>query len=382
MYMVIHHCQICDYTTKFKSNLKRHQLVHSKPEKDMSIDETICVYCCKKFADKYKCKRHMIQNCAKSPHSHEAQNVCLYSPDHNPNSPNDNPNSPDHNPISPNDNSDSPDHTSDVVNDVNARVKCLRCYKTFTSTHNLQRHVENKKCRRIQHPFECEKCHLQLGSQPAKSRHQKICKGLTSTTLSVAPPCPPVVNKVHTNNGGIHNNCTTNNNQNNIIINNFGSENMSHISSEFIEKCLMNVRRGVFDYIERVNFNPDVPENHNIRYEDSRSVKIKEADNTWRLRTMQPTIEHLIKTRCRELGTHYDNNDMVQHIDTTMHFNIIRDSLQYIMSGVKNEIRPIYDNVVTLLRELENSMYGQSTPFNSYTRGNEHVDMYKLNEKK
>jgi hypothetical protein len=117
------------------------------------------------------------------------------------------------------------------------------------------------------------------------------------------------------------------------------------------------LKRGVCDYIEKVNFNPDVPENHTIRYDGNKSVKVKESDNTWRLRNIEPTVENLIKTRCRELETHYENNDKIKYMDANIHFNIIRDHLQFLMMGVKKEIRPVYDNVVMLLRELEKSMH-------------------------
>jgi hypothetical protein len=104
-----------------------------------------------------------------------------------------------------------------------------------------------------------------------------------------------------------------------------------------------------------VNFNPDVPENHNVRYEGSKNVKVKEADDIWRLRNIEPTVEKLIKSRCRELELHYENNDEIKFIDTNMHFNIIRDHLQYLMTGVKKEVKPVFEYVVSLMRELEDA---------------------------
>ena len=169
----------------------------------------------------------------------------------------------------------------------------------------------------------------------------------TSKELSV-PPLP--LQQIQTqNNTNCNNtiNCTQN-----IYINNFGSENISHVSKEFLDKCLLNLKRGVCDYIEKVNFNPDVPENHTIRFEDARSVKVKESDDT---RNLQPTVQTLIKNRCRELENHYESNDEIRHVDTNIHFNIIRDHLQYLMTGVKKEVQPVFDHIVALLRELENT---------------------------
>jgi hypothetical protein len=139
----------------------------------------------------------------------------------------------------------------------------------------------------------------------------------------------------------------------NVYINNFGAENISHLSNDFTERCVMNLKKGLCDYIERVNFNPNVPENHNIRYETNRIVRVKELDNTWRLRNLEPTVQTLIKNRCRELQMYYQTNEHLQHIDANTHFNIIRDHLHVLMTGVKKDIQPVYEYVVTLIRELE-----------------------------
>lgn len=128
---------------------------------------------------------------------------------------------------------------------------------------------------------------------------------------------------------------------------------MSHINKEFLDKCLIEMKRGVCSYIEKVNFNPCVPENHNIRYEDDKSVRVKDGDDTWRLRHMNLAVESLIKERCTELQHHYSSNPELAHKDEHEHFNIIRNHLQYLVRGIKKEVKPVYDHIITLLKELE-----------------------------
>jgi hypothetical protein len=172
--------------------------------------------------------------------------------------------------------------------------------------------------------------------------------------LSVTPPTPLHQNILtQNNNNTVNNNNCHNNYTQNVYINNFGSENVSHVSKEFLDSCLRNLKRGVCDYIEKVNFNPDVPENHNVRYEDARNVKVKESDTAWRLRNLEPTVETLIKNRCRELETHYESNEDIKMMDTNVHFSIIRNHLQYLMTGVKKEVKPVFQYVVSMIRELE-----------------------------
>ena len=339
--MEIFRCDCCDYETKFKSNLTRHKKVHFKPKEEPESDQTICVLCCKQFSDKYKCRRHMENNCKVA---RDVPNVSIVDPNVSIVDPNVSIVDPNVSIVDPNVSIDDPNIST-------LDLKCNRCYKTFTTQSNLNRHIQKQRCQSIKHPLECYKCHKVLSSLQTKSRHQKTCKGLVTNTLSVPPPAGIVTqNNIQTQNNYNNDHC---NYTQNIYINNFGAENLSHVSKEFLDNCLLNLRRGVCDYIEKVNFNPDVPENHNIRYEDTRSVKVKESDNTWRLRNIEPTVESLIKHRCRELETHYKSNDEIKVMDTNVHFNIIRDHLQYLMMGVKKEMKPVLEYVVSLVRELE-----------------------------
>jgi hypothetical protein len=66
-------------------------------------------------------------------------------------------------------------------------LKCPTCYKTFSYDQTLKRHIRNGKCKRVSSTLECEKCHIVFSCISAKSRHRKVCKGLTTITLSVAP---------------------------------------------------------------------------------------------------------------------------------------------------------------------------------------------------
>lgn len=288
-----------------------------------------CEYCAYMSTRLYNLERHVATKHigAVAAVSEHGQNNNLNAQNHNPNAQNHNTKTQNHN-------------ISDLP------YSCHSCYKTFTSSRTLQTHIRKGYCKHISSPFECEKCHTILSCQPSKSRHRKHCKGLTENTLTYPAP-PMMINNIQTQN--------IDNRQIIVNVNNFGSENRSHITTEFIETCLHGLRRGVCDYIERVNFNPQVPENHTIRYQDSTSVRVKEKENTWRLRHMETVIHNLISMRCDELQTHYDSTDHIKNKDKAIHFNIIRDFLHHMRNGVKNEVKPIYEKVIILLKELEAS---------------------------
>jgi hypothetical protein len=107
------------------------------------------------------------------------------------------------------------------------------------------------------------------------------------------------------------NNITINTHNNNItqIINNFGNETTSHLSPEFLEHCLRNPKKGMSKLIENIHYNPDVPENHNLR---CRSLKQntfeKLVDEEWRICDASNTLDELIRKGYRILNAHYAEN--------------------------------------------------------------------------
>lgn len=350
--MVNYQCEQCSYMTSYKSNLTRHIKVHQRSVSNNESVNTECSYCNKKFSDKYKCKRHMVTCCPLRPQNQVNAPIisgcCTNLHDDYSNLQNANANLHIVIPNLQNDNQVSSNVA--VVSTQNTTLKCSQCYKTFSNIYTLQRHIKASKCKRISKPTECEHCHVILSSRSAKSRHMKTCKCKNKVnTVTVNPPSTIIQTQ--------NNNCnisTTNNYYNNIVINNFGQESLSHVSPEFINKCIMNLNRGICDYIERVNFNPDYPQNHTIRYENTHSVKVKEGDDIWRLRNMVQALSSLIETRARELEKHYYNNERIMNEDEFCHHHVIRDTLKYAATGIKKEIRSIYQAVVTMLLELEN----------------------------
>jgi hypothetical protein len=110
-----------------------------------------------------------------------------------------------------------------------------------------------------------------------------------------------------TNNNNIVNTHNTNNITQNI--NNFGNETTSHLSHEFLEHCLRNPKKGMSKLIENIHYNPDIPENHNLR---CRSLKQntfeKLVDEEWRICDASNTLDELIRKGYRILNTHYAEN--------------------------------------------------------------------------
>jgi hypothetical protein len=92
-------------------------------------------------------------------------------------------------------------------------------------------------------------------------------------------------------------------------LNNFGAENTEHIDSTFLKNCLLNLYDGVKEYVNEVHLNPEVPENHNIRFKSSKNKTLEIfKDDKW-IETNQATIlDTLIKNGYRVLNQFYMEN--------------------------------------------------------------------------
>ena len=101
----------------------------------------------------------------------------------------------------------------------------------------------------------------------------------------------------------------SNNNNNsiqNIIINNFGSENTSHLSKDFLDDCMKKLNTGMKNLMKEIHFNPDVPENHNIRLLSKKQNLLETfEDGLWHPRDKNNTLDEMIKQGYRILFKHF-----------------------------------------------------------------------------
>ena len=98
------------------------------------------------------------------------------------------------------------------------------------------------------------------------------------------------------NNTNCNNRSTTNNN--NITINNYGYENSDYITDKLLTWLVQRPSIAVRQLIEKMHFNLDHPENHNLKSTNQKSkyVQIMEG-NTWISKDKQEVITDLIIER-------------------------------------------------------------------------------------
>lgn len=135
----------------------------------------------------------------------------------------------------------------------------------------------------------CEHCKKPFSTRQGKYQHMKICNIEPETLLPISEVNSLIEQKVKevlatmqlpnvTSNNNTTNNNTTNNNTNNgtiinnnvtIQIRNFNHENMDAIPKEFVHNCFRELEFATL--FENLHFDPDYPENHNVRMKNSKS---------------------------------------------------------------------------------------------------------------
>lgn len=276
---------------------------------------------------------------------------------------------------------------------------CERCEKEFTCKRNLLHHLQKQnKCwpKRVDSPdvqslliklttkeinevnFPCKYCTQRFNSKSAMYKHSKKCGimhlqstinsqneastsqlqqdmlNLKNELASVKDEIKSIkslpVQNITINTTNHHNIINTQNTTNNITqnINNFGSESTSHLSAEFLEHCLRNPKKGMSKLIENIHYNPDVPENHNLRFKSVKQNTFERLiDSEWRVCDASNTLDELIRKGYRILNAHhaekvqndpsfYDDEDMVQMYEK---FRFLSDTSCNDYYAVKRDLR-------------------------------------------
>lgn len=115
-----------------------------------------------------------------------------------------------------------------------------------------------------------------------------------------------VVNNTYIVNGNV------NNVQNNTInLHNFGQEDTSYLTEDFLSYCLLNPRKGMTSLIENIHYNKEHPMNQNLRCKSLKQNAFeKYVDAEWRACDASNTLDELMKKGYRILNAHYSEHFM------------------------------------------------------------------------
>jgi len=167
-----------------------------------------------------------------------------------------------------------------LQNDDNKHA-CLYCQKAFTRNSNLTKHLKICKMKK-----EYETTTLDNKDKEIEEKDKKI-KELERK----------IKNEKTTN--IINNTTNLTNTTNNIInINNYGEENITHLKTQDFGSLLEGIYAAVPKLIKQIHFDPQHPENHNIKYPNKKFPYLKVIkDSKWELVEKKPELLDLIDSK-------------------------------------------------------------------------------------
>ena len=205
--------------------------------------------------------------------------------------------------------------------------KCKRCNKVFTHLGNYNTHVmriypceespENSAIKNNdESEFKCRFCDKIFSRKDVCTRHEKSnCKIKKNININQDIHNQTIVNNFQTiNNVNTINNFQQNINYNpsEINIHPFGKEDTSFLTNTIMKNILKNPDNGIPQLIRLIHFNPNIPQNQNVRLKNKKEPYLNVFNGqNWELRDKDDTIQDLIISK-KEIADDYMDNILTQ----------------------------------------------------------------------
>jgi transcription elongation factor Elf1 len=111
----------------------------------------------------------------------------------------------------------------------------------------------------------------------------------------------------------------------NITINNFGEETIEHLSNPFLLNCIMKESAGIRNFVEKLHFDNEVPENKNVRYKSTKRKILEIVENNdWVAKDEKEVIKCMIRKACSKLREYYlQDEELMERDDNELEHKVI-----------------------------------------------------------
>ena len=206
-------------------------------------------------------------------------------------------------------------HVENEKNGItHAKSYLCPCGRTYSTNQSLCRH---KKTCTYRPQSAIEKIELlentvleqQQNYQQEREQHQKERDELRAQ-IAILMDKHACTNT--TNNNNIETNIETQNNTINIHINAFGQENIDHIDDKTIKACIERVYKSVPAILEKIHFDPNHPENHNIKITNKKLpyASVMGDNRKWKTVDRKDAIETMVFNGYNLLDEKYPETKM------------------------------------------------------------------------
>jgi hypothetical protein len=233
---------------------------------------------------------------------------------------------------------------------------CTVCAMKFARKDNFDRHLETKKHKdRIESNdkhsrtgFNCLNCSKSYLYRSGLSKHRHQCKIKNSVPIEEVEEMKcqfekekeamqKQIEELILSRNNIH----TNNNigtQVNITINAFGKENIDYITEKQCLKIVNQVFNSIPAAAQIVYFNPEHPENHNIKIPNKKEpyAMIMKADQTWEMTDRKKAIETM----------------------TQKSYGIAEDSFGKVYDKIAPNKRETFEKFMDKMNDQDSSLWG------------------------
>lgn len=160
----------------------------------------------------------------------------------------------------------------------------------------------------------------------------------------VTPAAPTIVN-TYINNGTVNNNHTiVSNTTANIIINDLRCEDLSQFPEDRIKELILQTRSGFLTFVRESRFNPDIPQNRNLRLVSKKqNLAVVKRNGEWKRGSIAQSIEEVLDASKAQFLKPLDDPTYMGHLMEQE--PPVIDWCQKVMAKKPCEWRPIKNTV-------------------------------------